>query len=168
MHINNYLKKIIVVSLVLLNVGCDQISKSIVRNNVEFYETTEIINDRFILTKVENTGAFLGFGSNLHPVIKDIFLLAIPAIALLGMLAYLLFKTNLNRYYLIGFSFIVGGGIGNVYDRIFHGSEIYFMHIDFFLFRTVIFNMAYVYAMVVYIYILIYSLIKKKQQTQLQ
>src|SRR5690606_36722720 len=100
MHINNYIKKLIVVSLVLLNVGCDQISKSIVRDKIEYHETTEIINDRFILTKVENSGAFLGFGSDLHPMIKNIFLLAIPAIALLGMLTYLLFNTNLNRYYL--------------------------------------------------------------------
>lgn len=168
MHINNYIKKIIVVSLVLLNVGCDQISKSIVRNKIEFYETTEIINDKFILTKVENTGAFLGFGSTLHPVIKNIFLLAIPAIALLGMLAYLLFKTNLNRYYLIGFSFIVGGGIGNVYDRIFHGSVTDFLHIDLGIVRTGIFNMADVSVMVGSIYILIFSFMKKKQQTQLQ
>ena len=49
---------------------------------------------------------------------------------------------------MIGLSFIIGGGIGNIYDRIVHGSVTDFLHIDLGLFRTGIFNMADVSIMV--------------------
>ena len=39
-------------------------------------------------------------------------------------------------------SFAIGGGIGNIYDRLVHGSVTDFMHINFGLFQTGIFNMA--------------------------
>ncbi|UOB18222.1 signal peptidase II [Abyssalbus ytuae] len=168
MEIKNGVKKILVLLLVLLNFGCDQISKSIVRKNVEYYETTPIIQDNFILTKVENKGAFLGFGSSLHPVIKTVFLLGLPTVALLAMLAYLLFKTNLNQYFIIGFSFIVGGGIGNIFDRILYGSVTDFLHIDLGLFKTGIFNMADVSVMAGSLYILFSVIRKKYQQVKIQ
>ncbi|MCY1383789.1 Lipoprotein signal peptidase [compost metagenome] len=41
-----------------------------------------------------------------------------------------------------GICCLIGGGIGNVYDRIVYGSVTDFMHIDFVLFKTGIFNIA--------------------------
>ena len=43
---------------------------------------------------------------------------------------------------------MVGGGIGNIYDRLIHGSVTDFLHLDFGLFQTEIFNMADVSIMV--------------------
>ncbi len=163
MKIKAHFRKIIVLSLVFFNIGCDQISKSVVRKKVEYHETTQIIGNNFILTKVENTGAFLGMGAKLHPTLKIILLLSIPAIALLLMLVYLLFKSNLEKHFLIGFSFIVGGGIGNIIDRILYGQVTDFLHINIGFFKTGIFNMADVSVMIGSIYILIFSFRKKHQ-----
>jgi signal peptidase II len=44
--------------------------------------------------------------------------------------------------------FLIGGGIGNIYDRIKFGSVTDFLHIDFILFRTGIFNLADVSIMI--------------------
>ena len=44
--------------------------------------------------------------------------------------------------------FIIGGGIGNIYDRFVYGSVTDFFHIDFVIFQTGIFNMADVSVMV--------------------
>ena len=93
---------LIVFSLIILNIGCDQISKNIVRNNVEVRSKTEIIGEKFIMTNVENSGAFLGMGSNLNPILKFILLLVLPVVVLLVVLRYLLTKKNLDynqRYY---------------------------------------------------------------------
>ena len=41
-----------------------------------------------------------------------------------------------------GICFLIGGGIGNIYDRIVYGSVTDFFHIDFVIFKTGIFNVA--------------------------
>ena len=56
----------------MLNLGCDQISKNLVRNRVAYNERISLINDYLTLTNVENTGAFLGFGSGYPPLVKKI------------------------------------------------------------------------------------------------
>lgn len=67
------LKRIVILAIVTLNIGCDQISKEIVRKNVAPMEYIQVVNDNFILTNVENTGAMLGFGEGLSPILKLIF-----------------------------------------------------------------------------------------------
>ena len=42
----------------------------------------------------------------------------------------------------IALCFLIGGGIGNLYDRILHGSVTDFMHMDFYIFQTGVFNFA--------------------------
>lgn len=42
----------------------------------------------------------------------------------------------------MGISFVIGGGIGNLYDRVLYGSVTDFMHLKFGIFQTGIFNMA--------------------------
>ncbi|MBT8185164.1 MAG: signal peptidase II, partial [Eudoraea sp.] len=45
---------------VILNFGCDQISKELVRSNVKPGDYIEVVENHLILTNVENTGAMLG------------------------------------------------------------------------------------------------------------
>jgi len=42
----------------------------------------------------------------------------------------------------LAFSFIIGGGIGNIYDRILYGSVTDFMYLELGSWHTGIFNMA--------------------------
>jgi signal peptidase II len=166
----NIKRIVLILTLIILNIGCDQISKNIVRDQVKFRSKTEIIGEKFILTNVENSGAFLGMGSELNPVIKFILLLMLPVIVLLLVLRYLLIKSDLDNISLIGLCFIVGGGIGNLYDRILYGSVTDFFHIDLGgIFKTGIFNMADVSVMVGMGFILVAGLItKKKKEIQIE
>lgn len=136
------LRTILLLLMVALNVGCDQVSKEIIRDKVAYNETVSIIKGHFIITKVENTGAFLSTGNNLPPVIRVILLTIIPILVLGYGIFYLLYKTNLPKIVQIGLCFLIGGGIGNVYDRVVFGSVTDFLHIDFGIFRTGIFNLA--------------------------
>ncbi len=129
--------------LIVANIAIDQISKFIVRAEIAQNEIIELWGDTLIMTKVENSGAFLGMGSDLSPVLKWILLLILPVIVLGGVVYYILTNKSLDRLSLIAFCCIVGGGIANVFDRFVYGSVTDFFHIDLGgIFRTGIFNLA--------------------------
>jgi len=137
------IKRVAIIAIVLLNIGCDQISKSVVRKNIDARETIELVGKNFILTKVENSGAMLGFGSELSPILKIIFLQALPVLVLLILLFRILQKSEMNKWLIFAFACVIGGGIGNLIDRIAYGEVTDFFHIDLggYL-KTGIFNMA--------------------------
>lgn len=158
-------RTLVILLVVALNVAADQVTKVIVRNNVEARSYTEILGPYFTLTKVENTGAFLSLGENLSPFLKNLILLGFPVVALLGMLVYVIVKP-MDRVLAFSIATIVGGGIGNIYDRAIYGSVTDFFHIRFSgLFQTGIFNIADVSVMVGAGVILLYSLFSRKKQT---
>lgn len=131
-----------ILALVLLNIGCDQISKEVVRKNVTSREYIELIDHHFILTNVENTGAMLGFGAGFPPILKIILLQIIPLLVLLVLLYRVLTKKTIGTWLVIAFAFVIGGGAGNLIDRIAYGSVTDFFQIRLGFLKTGIFNMA--------------------------
>ncbi len=137
------IQRIAIIALVLLNIGCDQVSKNMVRKNISASEQIELVGKNFILTKVENSGAMLGFGSELSPILKLIFLQALPVLVLLVLLFRILRRSDMNKWLVFAFACVIGGGIGNLIDRIAHGEVTDFFYIDLGgYFKTGIFNMA--------------------------
>jgi len=136
-------RSIFIILLIIVNIALDQISKFWIRANVETNETINLIGDKFIMTKVENKGAFLGMGSDLNPTIRLIVLLILPSAVLLFVLRYVFINKSIDKISLIGFCCIIGGGLANLYDRIVYGEVTDFLHIDLGgVFRTGIFNIA--------------------------
>lgn len=136
------LKKVGGILLILLNIGCDQVSKEIVRNTVGHKAYIPLLKDYFIITNVENKGAMLGFGQHLSPILKIMFLQGLPIIVLLFLLYRILKKEFSNYGYIVAFSLVIGGGISNLIDRIVYGSVTDFLQIRLSIFKTGIFNMA--------------------------
>lgn len=129
--------------VLVMNIGCDQISKNIVRDKVDYYEHISVMKDYLIVTKVENSGAFLSLGHSLPEPVRFILLSLFPLIVLGFALGFLFTRNHdMPKLSLLGFAFAIGGGIGNIYDRLVHGSVTDFLHIDLVIFRTGIFNMA--------------------------
>ncbi len=161
-------RSVFIILLIVFNISIDQISKFVVRANVDPYSESEIIGKKFILTNVENAGAFLGMGSDLNPTIKFIVLLLLPIIVLSIVLRYVFKEKGLDRMSLIGFCCILGGGIANVFDRAVYGSVTDFLHIDLGgVFKTGIFNIADVSVTSGLIAIVVASFIyKKKPRTE--
>ncbi|GAA3584879.1 signal peptidase II [Snuella lapsa] len=137
-------KRTLYIALVIfITIAIDQISKVIVRIYVPSSQRSQIIGDYFTLHNVENTGAFLGMGSDFNPTLRLILLLILPIIVLGLVLRHILKDKSLDKLSLFAFASIIGGGIANVYDRIVYGSVTDFFHIDLGgIFRTGIFNMA--------------------------
>ncbi len=134
--------------IVVINVGCDQITKNIVRQEIGYSEHIMVINHLLTLTKIENSGAFLSLGDSLAEPLKFILLTLLPCMAMAFGLYFLFSKTNAAKMFLVGLCFVIGGGIGNLYDRLLYGSVTDFLHMDFVIFQTGIFNMADVSIMV--------------------
>ncbi|WP_299251760.1 signal peptidase II [uncultured Aquimarina sp.] len=160
--ITRKIRVLLVLSLVLLNIGCDQVSKTVVRQTIAPNQRIEVFQNNLVLTKVENRGAAYSLGSDLAPVLKIIFLQILPIIVLLFLLRLILIKTSYSKETILGFTFIIGGGIGNLYDRIVYGSVTDFMIMDLGFIKTEIFNMADVSIMIGSFIILITVLFNKK------
>ncbi len=161
------MRTILLLLLVLINVGCDQVSKRIVREKIDYYEEIKIVDRYFVLTKVENSGAFLSLGNNLPGIVKIIFLSILPALILLFGLYYLIQQEKNSAWLSVGIAFALGGGIGNLYDRILYGSVTDFMHIDYLFIKTGIFNMADVSIMTGMILIIIGFWAQRKNELTL-
>jgi signal peptidase II len=157
-----FLRIMIISAVLLCNVGCDQISKAVVRNTISYDEHIGLLNNYLTLMKVENTGAFLSAGNSLPSSVRFVLLSLLPLFALGYGLFYLFSKTNISKITLTGFCFALGGGIGNIYDRLMFGSVTDFVHINFVIFQTGVFNMADVSIMTGALLILIHSFAKKK------
>tara|TARA_B100001287_G_scaffold212374_1_gene181214 strand:+ start:606 stop:1094 length:489 start_codon:yes stop_codon:yes gene_type:complete len=141
--INKKKRKILTTIIILLSIACDQISKVWARNNLESYTEKNIIGEVFSLIKVENTGAFLGMGSELSETLRVLLLIILPVIVLVSITVYTYIDKSLDKISIIGFSFIIGGGISNIFDRIIFGSVTDFLYLNFGgIFKTGIFNVA--------------------------
>lgn len=154
-----------IILLIVANIAIDQISKVVVRASIEENEIVQIIGDNFIMTRVQNSGAFLGMGSELNDTLRVILLLILPIIVLGGVIYYILKNKALDRLSLIAFCCIIGGGIANVYDRIVEGSVTDFFYIKLTdVIRTGIFNVADMSVTFGMILLLIASFIYRKKE----
>lgn len=142
-------RSIYILLVIVFTIAIDQVSKVLVRAYIEPQtdlqrgDRISLIGDAFIMMNVENTGAFLGMGSDLNPTLRLILLLILPILVLGFVLRYVVKDQSLDNLSLFAFSSIIGGGIANVFDRIAYGSVTDFFFIDLGgVFKTGIFNMA--------------------------
>ena len=135
-------KQIYILILICLNIGADQYSKHLVREKVVPGSRTELVGELLQLMNVENSGAFLGMGSEANPTIKMIFLLIVPLLVLTSVLYYLFTNKSIDRLTTLGLSRVVGGGIANLYVRFVYGAATDFLFMDFNFARTGILNLA--------------------------
>ena len=134
--------------LLALIIAFDRVTKIYVRDHIHFSIIITVVKDFLTITRVENTGAFLSLGNSLQNPWRFIILTLLPAIALVWGLLYVLLKPNLNLLNQAGIITILAGGIGNLYDRAVYGSVTDFVHMNFGIFETGVFNVADVAIMV--------------------
>ena len=166
-------RNIFIIILIVFNIAADQVSKALVRAKMLFYPENgdraviDVIGSYFQLLWVENKGAFLGMGSDMNEVLRVILLLILPTIVLLYVIYYIIKNKDLSRLNLVAFCCIIGGGIANVYDRIFLGSVTDFFFINLGgIFKTGIFNMADLSVTTGMIILLLSGLIFNKKENE--
>lgn len=136
--------------VIFLVFGFDQATKFWALNNLMGQNTVNYFNGFFQFVYAENPGAFLGLGGAWSRELRFIIFALIVFFGLGGMLWYLLKKEKL-RLNLFAYTFILAGGFGNLWDRVFHedGHVIDFMLIEIGgPFRTGVFNVADVFIVI--------------------
>lgn len=142
-----YLKKFrihrwfLILCLSLGTVGCDQVTKTVVRDSLSDQVIT-LMGGIVRLQHAENTGVFLSFGENLPGWARFIFFIVIVAIFLIGLIWFLMQEKKPNSLSTIGLTLILAGGVGNLIDRMEKGSVTDFLNIGIGWLRTGIFNIA--------------------------
>ena len=132
-----------IIILVIINITLDQISKVLVRSNIDPHQVIELIGDKFIMTNVVNEGAFLGMWSDMKDEMRLILLILLPVAVLGYLIYYIITNKTLDRLSTFALSCIAGGGIANIFDRIAFGEVTDFLLINLGgVFKTGIFNVA--------------------------
>lgn len=85
-----------------------------------------VIDNILDFTYVENTGAAFGMLKN-----GNVFLIISTVIILAAVIAYLTIKKPKAKAVKIASALIIGGALGNLYDRIFRGFVVDFIDIRF-------------------------------------
>lgn len=95
------------------------------------------------LQYVENKGTFLSLGASLSEEVRFWLFTVIVSLILVGLFVYLIGSRSLDRSSVIAISLILGGGIGNIIDRVIYGGAVIdFLNLGIGGLRTGIFNMA--------------------------
>jgi signal peptidase II len=168
MKLNKFTRAAVILLILAFNIGCDQYSKTVVRHNMGGFNKFEYLGGHFTLERAENSGAFLSLGDSLSGPVRYILLNILPLLAVLFGLYYIFTRTNLNRVTLIAIILIIGGGLGNLYDRVRYGSVTDFMHIKFGFLETGIFNVADMSIMAGTIMIILHAWFKKKPEEEVE
>ena len=127
------MKKIGIISLIVIII--DRILKVLVTNNFVLNVRNKIIDGFFYITNCHNEGAaFSLFSGNV------LFLIFITLIVL--FLIYRINKENVNKIGILAYGLLLGGILGNLYDRIFYGYVIDYLDFVIFKFNFAIFNLA--------------------------
>ena len=110
---------IILISTICASVIIDQITKAIVTSNMEVGETIPVIEDVFHFTYVRNEGAAFGMLAE-H---RWIFMV-LSTLGIVAVLIYLWKFRPQSKLACTALSLIIGGGIGNMIDRIFRSGTL--------------------------------------------
>lgn len=141
-------------------VGIDQWLKLLAKEFLKPGETTPLIQDVLHLTYLENRGAAFGMMQNK----KWLLVWATAAVLLILILAVMAGKIK-GTFPLFSVCTIIGGGIGNLIDRVYRGYVIDYIHVK--IVNFAIFNFADICvtvgtAMLIF-YLLFHELLKRKK-----
>lgn len=142
--------------ITLLAVLLDVVTKHLVINHMELYQSIPLIENVFHITYTENDrGPFSMFIGGRWVAV------GLTVVILIVIAVYLFRTKEKNKLFLLAVSFITAGGIGNLIDRIATGKVTDFF--DFCLINFAIFNVADCFVVCGVILLLLYVLISEKK-----
>lgn len=125
----------VLAAIIVFVILSDQITKILAVAHLQPIDTFPIIRNVLHLTYVENRGAAFGMLSDRRWVF-----MVVSSIAIVGLGIYLFGFCRENRWIKVSLAMIIGGGIGNMIDRVRLGYVVDF--VDFRLIDFAVFNVA--------------------------
>ena len=120
----------------------DRLSKRLVAKDVSLHDSVTVIKRVFYITHVENRGAAFGIFND-SPSQWKIGLLVLFSIIALVIVSALLWKSSHTlTASAIGLSLILGGAMGNLWDRLLNGRVVDFLLVYIGSYQWPAFNVA--------------------------
>lgn len=145
----------------------DQLTKFWVVNNLAYFQSKRVIGNFLRITLLYNPGG--AFGTN---ILGGKFYFWFALVVAVVILFWYIFKFSGGAFLRAGVLFILGGALGNLFDRLRIGKVIDWIEIGFRIsgrsFRWPVFNLADTYVTIGLILLIISSLIEedKKQEVK--
>jgi signal peptidase II len=141
-HLNRFPRLGSLLLVLALCVGCDQAAKIVARVELSNSDPVSFMNGLVRFEYAENSGAFLSLGSRLPPQARFFFLVVMVGGLLSVGLGLTIFSDRLSLRQKAVLALAVGGGLGNLIDRVANGVVVDFMSLGIGNLRTGIFNLA--------------------------
>src|SRR3982750_4411257 len=141
----------------------DRLTKWIIESRVSFMDTHKVIPGFFDIVHSQNRGVAFGIFNDSTSEWRTL-LLVVASVAAVGLVSAMLWNAHkLDRYSLWGFSLILGGAAGNVFDRTVSGQVTDFLLFSIGQYQWPTFNVADS-AIVVGSGLLLMDLVRSKRQ----
>ena len=140
-----------------LVVFLDQLSKYLTVLYLKPVGTFPILQDALHLTYVENRGAAFGMLADSRWVF-----MVVSAVSIVALSVYLIRKKPKSRLLCLSLAFVIGGGIGNMIDRIFRGYVVDYFSIQWKKLKDVVFNLGDIFVFAGSLILLLRELFCKK------
>ena len=154
------LKKLLVdFSIIIFIFLIDRVSKSLIINSPETYEQYGISVTTFLnFNLIWNEGIAFGlfsFDEKLYYNFLTIFICLITVVII-----WLMFRSS--GFEKLGFIMIIGGSLGNIFDRIFYSAVPDFIDLHINNFHWFIFNVADIFITIGIIFLISFEIFRKK------
>jgi signal peptidase II len=120
----------------------DQITKKIVTQGMVQHESIPVIPNLLNMTYIHNRGAVFGLGSSVTSPYLSWGLSILSIVSLAIILIYFLRLNVRNSRMYFGLALVLGGALGNLYDRLRYGYVIDFIDVHWFEHHWPFFNVA--------------------------
>src|ERR1043165_8953834 len=114
-------------ALVAVTLILDRWTKVAIRDRFGLNESASIIDGFFNITYVRNTGVAFGIFSSISSPAKSVLLSVFTACAAAAVITYSVRSPVGNRLLQFALALILGGALGNLYDRLAYGYVVDFL-----------------------------------------
>ena len=161
-------RAIIILIILFVSITLDQITKKIAHASLEGSGPVSFFHNFFVLQYAENKGGFLGLGASVPESIRFWVFSVLVALFLIILFFYLVFSKGFTMRQIFALSAILGGGIGNLIDRLLNeGRVVDFMNFGIGSLRTGILNVADLFITFGAIFLLWFLIMENRKEKNL-
>src|SRR3989441_4379862 len=113
--------------LAAATLALDRWTKALIQNRFDLNESIPVIDGFFNITYVRNTGVAFGIFSSVSSPAKSVLLSVFTAFAAAVVITYSVRSPARNRLLQVALGLILGGALGNLYDRLAYGYVVDFL-----------------------------------------
>lgn len=123
--------RIFALIIALIIVVTDHITKVMIQHSMNGFENVPVIPGLLRIVHTENPGAAFGVLAEGNPILRSVVLIGVSSVVLCFVLSALWSRNSsyAARPTRFGLGLILGGALGNLYDRVAHGTVTDFIEV---------------------------------------